>query len=144
MSTIVRNPVVVVKLTEEIGADGVCSVTVTLYRFGLPRFHGYHSSGMPFLTRKLVVKRTTSPTSPLSPATRIEPDVMPNSGNDTLILGPNSGIEERTKSVTLTTQSAVWSGGIEGRCPTLWISIDFSSMNTEGENVIGDVISDCA
>lgn len=142
MRTIVLKPVVVVKLIDGDGEEGVCRATVTLYRLGLPRFHGYQSSGTPFLTRKLVVTRVTSSMFPLNFATRIEPDDTPNSGNETVMLGLGSATIERTKSVTFTIQSAFWSGGIEGRWPSLWISIDFSSIKREGEKVIGDVGGD--
>lgn len=44
--------------------------------------------------------------------------------------------------VTLTSQSAVSLGRIDGFCPTFDISMDFSSMKREGPNVTDDVFDE--
>ena len=51
---------------------------------------------------------------------------------------------ERSSSVTLTTQSAVSLGLSEDFCPSLVISIDFSSMKSEGPKVTLEFGEECS
>lgn len=106
MSTMVLKPVVVVNFTLEAGVEGVFRATVMLYRFGFPKFHGYHSSGTPFLTRNAAVNLVTLLISPLILSTPIASDEIRSSGIEMVMLGLGSGMAERTNKVTLTIQSA--------------------------------------
>ena len=139
-STIVLNPVVVVKLTSLAGF-AVFNDTVILYNFGMPRLKGYHSSGSPFGTVTFAEISVDVVVSPGMLETATASDVYFNSGNRTTILGLTSFWVDRTTNVTLTIQSAFWSGEIEGFCPTLWISMPRSSMKRVGPTVMEEVRS---
>lgn len=62
-------------------------------------------------------------------------EVILSSGIEMTRLGLSIVFAERSTKVTLTTQSAVSLGRKEDFCPSLVISIDFSSINNEGPNV---------
>lgn len=103
---------------------------VKLYRRGVPRFAGYHSSGAPLGTVKLVWRNVDALVLAGSGDTGKGPELTSSSGIVMVIVGAPHAPIERTARVTLTTQSAAWSARLIDVWPTLEISKELSSMNT--------------
>ena len=72
-------------------------------------------------------------------ASGISSDLIFNSGNEIIMEGFFTACAERTVKLTLTIQSAVWSGGIDGFWPSRKISMDLSSKKSDGPAVTVDV-----